>query len=363
MSKPMESLWDIEPHTKAKHEILKRYLDAWFPILATYNQRIIYLDGFCGPGRYKGGEDGSPIIAIKKALNHFGRLQNRKITFIFLDERKDRIEHLRSEIASMAIPSNFSIYADVSEFEKTVSQILQDLKLKSLNLAPTFAFIDPFGFKGIPFSLVKELLRNPKTEVFINLMVDFINRFIEHPDVATRQHIVDLFGTAQALQVIASGGNRLEAFRQLYQAQLQTCAKYIRYFEMQNEQRRTIYYLFFASKHPLGFIKMKEAFWKVDPESGFLFSDKTNPAQMVLFTTDPSRDLIKIIEQKFSGRQAVISQVKQFVEEETIYIGKQMRQALNIMENEGKLQVDALKLDGSKRRRGSFPDDAQVTFK
>jgi three-Cys-motif partner protein len=362
MAKPMESLWDIEPHTKAKHEILERYLDAWFPILATYNQRIIYLDGFCGPGRYRGGEDGSPIIAIKKALNHFGRLQNREITFIFIDERQDRIEHLRSEIASMSIPSNFSIYVEVSEFEKTVGQILYDLKSKNLNLAPTFAFIDPFGFKGIPFSLVKELLGNPKIEVFINIMADFINRFVEHPDTATRQHIVDLFGTDQALELIANGENRLETLRQFYQAQLQTCAKYVRYFEMQNEQGRTIYYLFFASKHPLGFIKMKEAFWKVDPESGFLFSDKTNPAQMVLFTTDPSRDLIKIIEQKFLGQQVLVSQVRQFVEEETLYIVKHMKQALKIMEDEGKIQIDALKLDGSKRRKGSFPDDARVNF-
>jgi len=251
MARSMQSLWDIEPHTKAKHEILKRYLDAWFPILATYNQRIVYLDGFCGPGRYKGGEDGSPIIAIKKALNHFGRLQDRKISFIFIDERKDRIEHLRSEIASMTIPSNFSIFTEISEFEKTVSQILRDLKSKNLNLAPTFAFIDPFGFKGIPFSLVKELLNNPKTEVFINIMADFINRFVEHPDANTRQHIVELFGSDQALELIANGGDRLETLRQLYQTQLQTCAKYVRYFEMKNEQGRLIYYLFFASKHPL----------------------------------------------------------------------------------------------------------------
>ena len=34
MAKPMQSLWEIEPHTKAKHEILKRYLDAWFPLRA-----------------------------------------------------------------------------------------------------------------------------------------------------------------------------------------------------------------------------------------------------------------------------------------------------------------------------------------
>jgi len=361
MAKPMQSLWEIEPHTKAKHEILERYLDAWFPILATYNQRIVYIDGFCGPGRYKGGEDGSPIIAIKKALNHFGRLQNREISFIFIDERKDRIDHLKSEIAAMNIPPNFFIHTEVSEFEKTVGQILIDLKSKNLNLAPTFAFVDPFGFKGIPFSLIKELLSNPKTEVFINIMADFINRFVEHPDANTRQHIIDLFGTNQALQIIADGGNRLETLRQLYQTQLETCAKYVRYFEMQDEQGRLIYYLFFASKHPLGFVKMKEAFWKVDPESGFHFSDKTNPSQLILLSTDPSRDLIKIIEQKFSRQQAKVSQIRQFVEEETIYISKHMKQALNIMEAEGKLSVEHLKSDGTKRTRG-FPDTVIVNF-
>jgi three-Cys-motif partner protein len=361
MARPMQSLWDIEQHTKAKHEILERYLDAWFPILAKFNQRIIYLDGFCGPGRYKGGEDGSPIIAIKKALNHFQKLKDREISFIFIDERKDRIDHLKSEIASMAIPSNFSIYTEVSEFEKTVGQILNDLKSKNLNIAPTFAFIDPFGFKGIPFSLVKELLSNPKTEVFINIMAEFINRFVEHPDVNTRQHIIDLFGTPRALQVIANGGNRLENLRQLYQTQLETCAKYVRYFEMKDEQGRLIYYLFFASKHPLGFVKMKEAFWKVDPESGFHFSDKTNPSQLILLSTDPSRDLIKIIEQKFSGQQIKVAQIQQFVEEETSYISKHMRQALNIMEAEKKLSVEPLKSDGAKRTRG-FPDMVIVNF-
>lgn len=293
--------------------------------------------------------------------SHFGRLQNRKITFVFIDERKDRIEHLQSEIASMTIPSNFSIHTEVSEFEITVSQLLRDLKSQNLNLAPAFAFVDPFGFKGIPFSLIKELLSNPKTEVFINIMADFINRFVEHPDVGTRQHIVDLFGTGQVLKIITTSGNRLEALRQLYQTQLETCAKYVRYFEMQDEHGRVIYYLFFASNHPLGFIKMKEAFWKVDPESGFHFSDATNPAQMILFSMDPSQDLIKIIERQFSGKRTAVSKVQKFVEEETSYIAKHMRRALNIMELDGMIKVDALKSDGTKRTRG-FPEDAIVTF-
>ena len=361
MAKPMQSLWEIEQHTKAKHEILERYLDAWIPILAKYNQRIIYLDGFCGPGRYKGGEDGSPIIAIKKALNHFEKLKDREISFIFIDERKDRIEHLKSEIASMTIPSNFSIYTEVSEFEKTVGQILSDLKSKNLNIAPTFAFIDPFGFKGIPFSLVKELLSNPKTEVFINIMAEFINRFVEHPDANTRQHIIDLFGTPQSLNIIANSKNRLEDLRQLYQTQLQSCAKYIRYFEMQDEQGRVIYYLFFASNHPLGLVRMKEAFWKVDPESGFHFSDKTNPAQLILLAIDPSKSLEKIIEQRFSGKRVTVAEIQKFVEEETAYITKQMKQALNSMETDGRISVAQIKSDGAKRTRG-FPDGVIVNF-
>ena len=44
MAKPDETIWEIEPHTLAKHEILRRYLGAWFPILATQNSKLIYFD-------------------------------------------------------------------------------------------------------------------------------------------------------------------------------------------------------------------------------------------------------------------------------------------------------------------------------
>lgn len=70
MAVPQGILWSIEPHSKAKHEILKKYLQRWFPILGRYHGRIVYIDGFCGPGRYKGGEEGSPLIALKVALDN-----------------------------------------------------------------------------------------------------------------------------------------------------------------------------------------------------------------------------------------------------------------------------------------------------
>ncbi|MBO9333604.1 MAG: three-Cys-motif partner protein TcmP [Roseiflexus sp.] len=67
-------------------------MGAWFPILGSGNRRLVYIDGFCGPGRYEGGEDGSPIIALKEAMNPRERLASHEIIFLFLDERKDRID-------------------------------------------------------------------------------------------------------------------------------------------------------------------------------------------------------------------------------------------------------------------------------
>ena len=50
MAKPVETVWSIEEHTKAKHRILRGYLDAWLPIMSAHNGRLAYIDGFAGPG-------------------------------------------------------------------------------------------------------------------------------------------------------------------------------------------------------------------------------------------------------------------------------------------------------------------------
>jgi three-Cys-motif partner protein len=54
MSSITETLWPIEPHTAKKHEILKRYFQAWLPILGHSNNRLLYIDAFGGPGKYAG---------------------------------------------------------------------------------------------------------------------------------------------------------------------------------------------------------------------------------------------------------------------------------------------------------------------
>lgn len=362
MSTSSETLWELEPHTGAKHTILRRYLGAWFGIMGRTNPRIIYLDGFCGPGRYKGGEDGSPVLAIKLAKGHHQKNNLHEVTFVFVEERKDRVDHLRNELSSLPVPSTFHISVNQNQFDNTLSEILDYLDTKGAKIAPTFAFIDPFGFKGAPFKLVQRLLNNPKTEVFVNIMANSINRFLDHPDPQIKNHIVDLFGTPHVLQILNVGYHGISQLRELYQAQLEKCAKYVRYFEMRDEDNRIIYYLFFATNNRLGHIKMKEAFWKVDSSTGYHFSDATNANQLVLFEVDPSKDLAELLSLQFQGRKTTISVIQEFVEDHTPYLASHMKKALRQLEEQDRLCVDPLKQGGDKRKKTTFPEDVVVTF-
>jgi hypothetical protein len=215
----------------------------------------------------------------------------------------------------------------------------------------------------LPFDLVKRLLINPKTEVLVNVMVDSINRFLEHPDAQTRQHIINLFGTSAVLQIAQKTDDRVTALRLLYQQQLQKHARFVRYFEMCDKHGRTIYYLFFAGNHPLGHVKMKEAFWHMDSTSGFSFSDATNPDQMVLFDIDETPKLAKILQEKFAHQQVVVEQTRKFVEDESAFIASHMRAALRILEDEKKINVRSIKTDGKKRYANTYPDNALIEFK
>ena len=96
----------MDDHTRAKHEILRRYLEAWLPIMTSYNGRIIYLDGFAGPGEYEKGEPGSPIIAIDTFLNHtYAPVRTKEVLFLFIEQDHARCEHLKQLLAQRKLPS------------------------------------------------------------------------------------------------------------------------------------------------------------------------------------------------------------------------------------------------------------------
>lgn len=343
MAAPRQTVWELEPHTRAKHEILRRYLQAWMVILSQGRfPEILYIDGFAGPGEYEGGETGSPIIALDTALGYSPPLRT-ELHFLFIEKDADRAEHLRGQVQSRRIPANFHVIVEgditfEAAFERRHSEFMRYGRL-----IPTFAFIDPFGWTGAPFSLVRRILSYRSCEVFINFMYEEINRFIGHPDQVANFN--DFFG-ADAWQRCAeetSPSVRNRCLHDLYLQQLREAAgaSYVRSFEMSNARDVTDYYLFYATNELLGLKKMKEAMWKVDESGEFRFSDATDPNQLILFEKSPNlRALQEAMLAKFSGGEASIAEIERFVLLETAFRESHFRGILKTLERDtGRLKV------------------------
>jgi three-Cys-motif partner protein len=358
---PVPTLWEMAPHTLAKHRILRRYLGAWFPIM-NRESRVVYLDGFAGPGKYTGGEPGSPIIALATAKMHPARL-SAELVFLFIEQRRDRADYLKKEIEALDCPNSFRKEVRCGDFEPTLTALLDEIDQSKNRLAPTFAMIDPFGFEGIPLTLMKRLLANPKCEVFVSFMASYMNRFLDHPNDGVRAHIREVFGGDEPFAVVNAKGDRVAQLADIYRQKLRKIVRFVRAFELRDLQNKILYYLFFASDNRVGHLKMKEAMWTVDRLGEFRFSDTTNPNQEVLYGRS-YEDLLKAdLLQRFPKMSGVtVGAVERYVADDTAFLPTQIRTILKVLEAEKRVHVAEQKADGSKRKKGTFPKGAILSF-
>ncbi len=342
MASTKDTVWKLEPHTRAKHEILKRYLQAWVPILSLGRfPKVLYVDGFAGPGIYSGGEPGSPIIALR--AGHDQRVPiTAQIRFLFIEKVADRAEMLEKQIAAEAptFPTNFRVQVLNDTFEAAFGRVLESYKEQGQRLPPTFAFIDPFGW-DVPFAMVAEIMSYRSCEVLVTFMYEEINRFIGLPD--QERNFDKFFGCADWRDGITLIGpeKRNRFLHDLYMRQLHTEAKvmYVRSFKMQNERDVIDYYLFYGTNNLLGLEKMKDAVWKIDVTGEFRFSDATDPNQMIFFS-EPRFDLLRReVANRFGGTEATVGDIERFVIGETAFRkAHYKRHVLKPMEQAGEIE-------------------------
>ncbi|MDM7939711.1 MAG: three-Cys-motif partner protein TcmP [Methanothrix sp.] len=368
MTVPTNVIWKIEPHTQAKHFLLKQYLSAWMPIVSSYFNELLFIDGFSGPGIYEGGEPGSPIVALSVAEEHGGIPKEAIIRFRFIEERIDRAEELCRQVELHNRSRTFDTQVVVGEFSDKILGLMDEFSPSNQHKSiPKLVMIDPFGFSGIPFAKVYQILQQQHSEVFITFMADAINRFLQHPDDSIRAHIDEAFGQKGVAQIILESGfrGRVNLIQETYKQRLCTAAKYVRAFSMHDRADRLLYFLFFATNNSLGFSKMKEAMWKLDPSGQFRFSDRTNPEQCVLFAPGVMTEvyLSQDLKQSFHGKTVLSDKVLKFTSEETAFTETHCRKALKIMEEKREIVVSTIKNDGTKRRANSFPRGITIEFK
>lgn len=357
-------VWEIDPHTLAKHAILHGYLVAWLPILSKYNSRLVYVDGFAGPGVYQGGEPGSPIIAIKAFLDHAQRARiDAELVYLFIEEDGARAERLTEEIERLGkMPSQVKTHVIHGSFEDSFSAALDHVEESGSSLAPTFAFIDPFGYAQAPMSLSGRFLQFERCEVLIYVPLRFLNRFLAMPN--QKSALNALFGTDEWKEAREMSGHaRLRFLHDLFYRQLKKeCGlAYVRSFEILSSANPNAgYTLFFGTNNKLGLERMKESMWSIDPVMGQRYRDTTDTGMQPLFEREvDTAPLGDALIDHFARKPFTIEEACEFALVQTPFIPSHVKKrTLKPLE-----QADELEVLTARKRRFTYPDGTRMRFR
>ncbi|MGH3950806.1 MAG: three-Cys-motif partner protein TcmP [Pseudonocardiaceae bacterium] len=369
MSRPKATLWELEPHSRAKHVILRNYLHAWLPIMSSLvghraidgRGRLVLVDGFAGPGRYAGGEPGSPLIMLNAFLEHARRdLIRAELVYLFIEDNEERADHLESETAAFDLPDQVKVQVIHGRYEDVFTGAMDSMSESGGTLAPTFAFVDPFGYADVSMQLTDRLLRFRRCEALVYMPLPFVTRFIRRD--GQEQAMDNLFGCSDWRNAIPlNGAERRDYLHDLFRDQLAAEGdedRIVRSFEVPTASG-TGYYLFFTTTHEKGIEAMKDAMWAADPFEGQRFRDTTVRDQLVIFKPDVSTGpLLQALRERFGAEPFTIEEAVSFTLRDTAYKrGHLKRNTLAPAERDG--QLESL---SSRKRAVTYPDGTKLRF-
>lgn len=159
-----------------KHRVLKNQLGAFAGMAGSTSEsgRVVYLDGYAGPGAYDDGVPGSPQLALEVAHALSGL---RRLHGYFIELKSKQAKKLRTVVEAAEV-EGWKVMQGSCE-EHLGSVILE------AGEDPLLVFLDPYGL-AIPLELFRDqILGRPlirrnqvlrKTEVILNFSLPAITR-------------------------------------------------------------------------------------------------------------------------------------------------------------------------------------------
>lgn len=371
---PRDKLPLYSAHHRAKHELLRRYMDVWMPKLGFTYDQVALVDGFASAGRYRDDQRGSPLTMLDAWL---GRTAGDRARFkcpphfVFIESNKPFACHLRAEVG--AYPTLHGATVDVihGTYEEQFPTVIEHLATAYRKPVPTFVFVDPRGYADNPFSHIADVRhRMPdKSEVMVYLPAAFMARFVATGITAAA--LTKLYGGPtweEAAQMDEPTRRRAgEKLAGLFGERLSEHFEWVTSFNVEPE-RRNDYYLLFGTGHKDGLREMKRGMWAVDKHAGEGFKQaKTRPGHMQLFGDDmvsvpPDTTILGgLLRAEFGTRVFSIQEAEDFTLCRTKYLDSpHLRSwALRPLEDAGELVVLESK---PGRRKGDFPPGTTMRF-
>ena len=356
--KPKEIPWVIEIQTKIKHQLLNDYIGGWLSIMfsnqAKYGlpRKLVYVDGFSGPGEYWTDETrtekvpGSPILIAERANKFLEADRSRQFVMICIDNDERCVDYLSGMLKGLnKFNQGWQVYHKT--FEEGMNELFDYLDGQKANIAPSFFFVDPFGYGGFSMKTMGRILQHPRTEVFINFMHYDITRFLDAGH--SQQILKELFDTEEYKQASSMDSDAKMSFlMNLYCSQLRKVAKapFVLPFRMNTpgQGARPRYFLIHASQHIKALKVMKNTMANNSPQP-FKFEAIGIGLDRQLDLFDPS-DETKLEQRIFNffseskDSKIPYMQCEDWAYEHTFGIDRDIKKALINMEKVGSIVIE-----------------------
>lgn len=359
-------------HSEAKVRLLGEYLKRYLNIICNdgYTKRIKVFDLFCGEGLYENGGEGSPLVTMRQIKDvHFLNVAKSnsipKIDCHFNDIEESKIKKVEQSLKdkSLYYPEFGELEFSTEDYQIQYEKLINKLpKLKPLN-QKAFIFIDPYEYKHIKASQIKNLMSKGSSEVLLWLPTQFMYRFASNgtPE-ALKDFITEIIPNFDKWRP----GN-VWAFISELKVGFQNFLGnhyFVDTFTIEKD-KNTVFCLFFFTSHIKGFEKMLEAKWEIDTEygKGWDYTDNS-PSLFHEYKTNPLETKLK---EYLKGNKRNNGEIYEFTLRQG-FLPKHTNEVFYNWQNKGDLEV--ILANGEKARKKSFyiaysyykDDNKKVTF-
>lgn len=237
-----------------KHTVLKTYLQRMFMIVGRNKEVVInYVDCFAGPWEEEDHKLSDTSIGISMeqmdaCRKYLQEKFNRELKFraLYVEKSPESFEKLDWYLSGNPYP-NVEARCLKGDYTELIDEIIS-----WCGSYFTFFFVDPTGWRNVVGGVtMQKLLKLKKSEFLINLMYDFINRFVEFEKHSN--NMIELFGEKPLFENEAPE-QRQEHLLSLYRNNLNFYYKgRTAFIPIKKPGReRVLYYLVYLTRHSRG---------------------------------------------------------------------------------------------------------------
>ena len=280
---PEEPPPSIEEHSKAKLDVLRSYLRAYFDRLNVYPGReefkIDLIDGFAGGGTFLDDDkvvSGTPLIMLeesKAALERLNENRTKPLRFdckcYFIEKEAAHTDHLRRILREREyVLDDDRIVVRNSLFEEEVENILTEIKHRQPRAGRAIFLLDQTGFSQVELKVVAKILGElPAAEVILTFAAEALtNHLANTPEMITMVAPLELTESQIQDLILLKNGNAGKALVQRTlreHIRLVTDATYDTPFFIRPGQSRRALWFLHLSKHPTARDVMIQRHWEI----------------------------------------------------------------------------------------------------